>query len=166
MRKRNAFTVALIGLCAPLLQAQTTEFFDLVQNGSPADVQAAIAKGANVKAKGDNDATPLLLAAQNNNNPEVIKVLVNAGADLNAKDTNGCTPLVGNLENTKPNPAVILALVTAGADTNAGDNNGYTPLLLALQKKLPADLIGAFLKAGASAKPPSRRPQPASSRCG
>src|ERR1039458_6110757 len=135
MRIRNVLPIALIAICASLLRAQTAGFFDLVQNGSPADVQAAIAKGADVHAKDDNGATPLLLAAQANGNPEVIKVLAKAGADLNAKDSNGCTALVGNLENPKPNPSVILALVAAGADTNASDNNGYTPLLLAIQKK-------------------------------
>jgi uncharacterized protein len=131
MRIRNVSLIALVVLCGSLLRAQKAGFLDLVQNGSPADVQAAIAKGADVNAKDDNGATPLLLAAQTNGNPDVIKVLAKAGADLNAKDANGCTPLVGNLENTKPNaasldsaPLPIPALLKKGADAKVADKSG------------------------------------------
>ena len=152
MRIRTVSSLALIAICASLLRAQTAGFFDLVQNGSPADVQAAIAKGADVKAKDDNGATPLLLAAQSNGNPEVIKVLAKAGADLNAKDSNGCTPLVCNLENTKPSPSVVLALVATGADVNAKDADGVTALMYAASLESAPLLVPALLKKGANAK--------------
>jgi len=132
----SAATLVFLLALAPAY-AQTTDFFELVRNGTPQSVQAAISQGADVKPRDVNGTTPLHFAAQYNHNPEVITVLVKAGADVNAKDNNGCTPLLIALENTELLPEAIMALVKAGADVNATDNNGYTPLILALGKKYP-----------------------------
>ena len=148
----------LVSMLSGGLCAQSSDFFDLVQTGKPEEVQAAIARGADVRAKGDNEATPLHFAAQANKNPEVIRLLVKAGADVDALDGNGCTPLLDVLSNTEKRPAIALELVHAGANANAVDRNGYTPLGLALGKKYPADFVLELLKAGAKAKSGIKEP--------
>jgi hypothetical protein len=65
-----------------------TDFFELVKTGTPQNVQAALSKGANIKAQDSLGRTPLILASQNNLNPEVITTLLKAAADINA---HGCT---------------------------------------------------------------------------
>jgi predicted RNA-binding protein len=60
------------------------QFFELVQSGSLADVQAAIVAGADVNDKNSVGSTPLEYAAFNN--PAVIAALVKAGADVNEKN--------------------------------------------------------------------------------
>ena len=54
------------------LQEQATDFFDLVQYGTPENVQAAIKKGADLRAENKGGMTPLMAAASFNTNPEVI----------------------------------------------------------------------------------------------
>ncbi|MBR5711866.1 MAG: ankyrin repeat domain-containing protein [Thermoguttaceae bacterium] len=65
-------------------------------------VKLLIDKGADVNAKDNRDATPLIVAADNNNF-EIVKILVENGADVNAKNVDGFTALYsaarnGNLE--------------------------------------------------------------------
>ena len=48
------------------------EFLEVVETGTPQEVQAAISKGADVNAKADNGGTPLMRAASGNKDPEVI----------------------------------------------------------------------------------------------
>lgn len=69
------------------MQAGDPDFFTLVRLGTPTEIQAAIDRGADVRAadEADYDATPLYLAAANNENPEVIAVLV-GGADIEARN--------------------------------------------------------------------------------
>ncbi len=55
--------------------AQATSFFQLVSKGTPQQVRAAIRKGADVNARGDDDWTPLMEAAWYNLNPAVISTL-------------------------------------------------------------------------------------------
>ena len=74
-----------------------------------------IGKGADVKAKDIDGATPLHFAAEYNQNPDVIAVLARL-------------------------PAAIMALANAGADTNIKDNNGDVALMLALGKKYSAEV--------------------------
>jgi len=64
-----------------------------------------------VKAKDDQNRTPLLYAANENPNPDVIAALLKAGADLNAKDKHGKGALdLARAQNTK----VVETLIKAG----------------------------------------------------
>ena len=92
-----------------------------------ADVQKEIKNGADVNARTEKGATPLILAAGNNSNPEVILALIKNSADINARTGSGFTPLMG-AALLNPNPEVILALIKNGADVKARNEFGFTPL--------------------------------------
>ena len=88
-----------------------------------------LAAGADVNAKDELDATPLMLAET----AEQTKLLINAGADVNAKDIYGRTALMyavdrGSIEQIK-------LLIDAGADVNAKDKYDYTALMYAEANK-------------------------------
>ena len=59
----------------------------------PAVVQALVEKGADVNAKAEDGATPLIIAV-GRGDPKVVKALLDNGADANAKDKNGRTALM------------------------------------------------------------------------
>ena len=76
MKKSAVSTICAIFMLTGLsLWAQTVDFFKLVQNGSPDEVQAAIAKGADLGALNKDGYTALVYAAAFNQNPAVIEVL-------------------------------------------------------------------------------------------
>jgi len=90
-------------------------------------VQTAINKGANVKARKEDGSTPLAYAARYNQNPKVITTLLKAGADVNARKGDGSSPLmIAAWYNS--NPEVVATLLKAGADAKARDSEGNTAL--------------------------------------
>jgi ankyrin repeat protein len=107
------------------VEKRTTDFFELVETGTPIQVQEAIKAGADLKAQANYGRTPLMAAARYNQNPKVITVLLAAGADVNALNIFGGTPLMYAAEYN-PNPDVITTLLRAGADAKAKDNAGKT----------------------------------------
>ena len=125
MKKRIVVAVVLAVLLATSGYAQTTNFFELVMNGTPEDVQAAIDKGADVNAPNTVGETPLIVAAGYNKNPKVITTLLKAGADINAQDSlYGSTALIWAAY--APNLEAITTLLQAGADAKAKSNEGKT----------------------------------------
>lgn len=87
---RIVVAVALASLVAlSSIYAQTTDFFELVKTGTPQRIQAAIDKGADLKAQDKDGLTALMWAAGYNQNPEVISTLLKAGADAKVKDHAG-----------------------------------------------------------------------------
>jgi len=68
-----------------------------------------LSKNANVNAKDKNDATALMIAAENSK-PDAVKLLIEKGADVNAKDKKGRTAL-----NFAVNEDIKKALSAAGA---------------------------------------------------
>ena len=155
MEKRILVAVILSVFLAASACAQITNFFELVETGTPQDVQAAIDKGADLSARDSGyGLTPLIAAAEDNPDPEVIAVLLKAGADIEARDSvHGGTALLWAATWNR-NPEVITTLLKAGADINAQNTlEGRTALLwAAYQGVKPAEAIGALLKAGANAK--------------
>ncbi len=148
----------LLGTCAPKKYVpkatQTNDFLLLVQTGTPQDVKAAIAKGADLNARDAGGFTPLITAAAHNKDPEVVTVLLEAGADAEARDSaHGGTPLLW-AATFNPNPDVIAALLKAGADINAQNTlEGRTALISAAEVgPNPAGVIMVLLKAGEDAK--------------
>ncbi len=71
--------------------SQDTFFHDLVKYATPKEVQTAIKKGADIKARNKEGSTPLMLAAMSNKNPEMIKVLLDADANIKVQDEHGRT---------------------------------------------------------------------------
>jgi len=112
---------------------QTTDFYNLLQSGTPEQVQKEVDAGADVNAQEDTlGFTPLMWAAGLNPNPEVISVLLKAGAHINARVAGGMTPLMWAVARNR-NPEVIAALLDAGADAKAKDRQGRTAFYYAQQ---------------------------------
>ena len=127
MKKLLVFV--LIATAGGSVNAQTTSFFQLVSKGTPQQVQAAIRKGADVNARGDDDWTPLMEAAWYNLNPEVISTLLRGGADARAQTKDGYTALM--YAAGRQSPTVITMLLKAGADVKAWDTLSMTALMWA-----------------------------------
>ena len=161
MKKRivvAAVLAVLIAACAQKPQ-KPTDFFDLVRDGTPQAVQAAISKGADLKALNSLGETPLMWAACYNKNPEVITTLLKAGAGVNVKGPWDFTALMIAAQ-FNPNPAVITTLLKAGADIKARDSHyGGTPLMFAADSNTP-EVITTLLKAGADIKDKGRFERP------
>ena len=69
-------------------------FLDLVKTATPKQVQEAIAGGADVNAREDEEGmTALMFAAQSNSNAEVITTLLQAGANGKESPGKGRQPL-------------------------------------------------------------------------
>ena len=126
---------------AVTLPGETPLHWAAAYDGSGVKVELLLAAGADVGARGPQDATPLHWAAEYNDSAAVVEALVTAGADVSAKDQFGGTPLHWATEYNR-NPAVMGVLMTAGADVNARDSLGRTPLFGAARQrgaiKLPA----------------------------
>jgi ankyrin repeat protein len=130
---------------------QTFALFDLAMKGTPQQVQAAIARGADVNAVSHNDyMTPIILAACHNPNPDVVVALVKAGADVNAQDISGRTALMYCAKLHKSE--VIRILLEAGAKVNIQAHDGWTALMSAAYSNRYPEVITVLLKAGANAK--------------
>ena len=118
----SAATLVFLLALAPAY-AQATDFFELVMNGTPQSVQAAISQGADVKVT--STEAPLVCALGNKYSPEVIAALLQAGANVNDPNPQCMTPLMSALMNNEP-PEVITTLLQAGVDTKAKDSDGKT----------------------------------------
>src|SRR5208337_3690327 len=88
------------GSTADIAFTYQTDFFKLVETGTPQSVRAAISNGADVNARRTGDsATPLMLAAMFSHNPEVITTLLMAGAKAKVHDWLGKTAFDYGKEN-------------------------------------------------------------------
>ena len=97
--------------------------------------------GADVNARGQYHATPLLLAIERHMN-DIARILLERGADPNVKNTRGKTPLHLLLERyfhdyEDINSVLIVErlLLERGADVNAQDEDNITPLYLAYRQR-------------------------------
>lgn len=114
-------------------------------SGDMAEVEALIAKGADVNAKDENDRTPLSWAAYYDKR-EVVELLISKGADVNAKDNVGMTPLHEAIRRGKKEFALFL--ISKGADVNAKALWGKTPLHFAASEG-HKDIIETLISKGA-----------------
>ncbi|XP_049769697.1 ankyrin-3-like isoform X1 [Schistocerca cancellata] len=113
--------------------------------GSMEDLQALLAAGVNVEARGRNEWTPLHWAA-GKGYEEMVRRLLAAGADVGARDRFQQTPL--HLAAWGGRPAVVRLLSASSADPNARDVDGWTPLHSAAFRD-KAEAATALLEAGA-----------------
>lgn len=93
-------------------------------------VQNHIKDGVNVNGRGEDEKTPLMLAAMSNKNPDIIRILIENGADVNAQMEGGYTPLILAALNNQ-GFEIIKVLIKNGADVNAKNVHGETPLISA-----------------------------------
>jgi ankyrin repeat protein len=155
VKKQMLVAVVLAVLLAASARAQTTDFFKLVTTGTPQEVQAAIDKGADVKANVPEGLTPLIAAAAFNKNPDVVATLLRAGADIEAQvgtakfyGPNGTALIWAAWFNE--NPEVVATLLKSGANLSATESlNGASALTCAARFNKNPKVISALLKAGA-----------------
>jgi ankyrin repeat protein len=95
--------------------------------GSTESIKVLLAAGANVNARDNMEATPLILAAWS---PERIRMLLAAGADPNARTKSGRTALMV-AAGRSGSAAGVKLLLDAGADANAADEQNVTALIAA-----------------------------------
>ena len=84
--------------------------------------------GADVNAKGDDDITPLHMAAYHKNATETATLLLENGADVSAKGDDDITPLHMAAHTNAIETAALL--LENGADVNAKEDDWtpWTPL--------------------------------------
>ncbi|PYD00558.1 ankyrin repeat domain-containing protein [Microbacterium esteraromaticum] len=86
----------------------------------------AIDAGADLEARGDGDATPLIRATKKNL-PELARVLIDAGADVNAKD--GIQDSAFLYAGAEGLDEILQLTIDAGADVTSTNRYGGTALI-------------------------------------
>ncbi|CAD7698544.1 unnamed protein product [Ostreobium quekettii] len=117
-----------------------------VLNDHKAQVELAIAEGADLEVKlGHHHDTPLTLAAKNGY-LDVVETLIAAGADVDSTRDDGATPLCAAAE--KNHAGVVLALLRADAKVDKPKTSGITPLLAASRSGY-VEVVQSLIRAGA-----------------
>jgi ankyrin repeat protein len=105
--------------------------------------------GANINARNENGATPLMLAAEQNDSIDLVKTLIEHGADLNIKSIGGATALMYAMKSSTPH--VTALLLQKSIDVDARDYNGRTALMWLIMQRLADSTKGKLLlEAGAN----------------
>lgn len=114
--------------------------FQAIQNGSTAQAECLVKRGADVNGRDLMRNTPLILALQNKNEP-LARLLLARGADVNIVGEGGNTALLEAVEQASE--SMVVSLLEKGANVNAKSVAGYTPLMatasqcrVAIAKKL------------------------------
>jgi hypothetical protein len=113
-------TVTFAGVNEDLVQAANI--------GNLNEINALLAKGADVNAK-TNDGSTALMNASQEGHKDIIDALLSKGADANAKMENGFTALI--LASRRGHKDIVDALLAKGADINAKTKDGATALYMA-----------------------------------
>ena len=107
-------------------------------------VQVLLERGADIEARGDDKATPLISVVSEMASPKAVKALLVAGANVHARNCLGRTPL-----HNAHSEAVVNELLARGADIEARDGIGETPLFCAAYLADNPEALKALLAAGA-----------------
>ncbi len=101
------------------------------------DVEAEIAKGADINSRDIHGATALMWASGDNENLEIIETLIKLGADIEIQDNYGRTPLL-EAASCNINPSgIIKLLANLGANIHHKDNKGKTALMCIINNENP-----------------------------
>jgi ankyrin repeat protein len=122
--------------------------FASVRYGMIAEAEKALKDGANINARGPENATPLHIAVAMHFE-ETARMLVEEGADVDLKDSRDITPL--NIAAFNGDLGIVQLLLKAGAKADEPDANGTTPLFMAVGSG-NMELAKIFLEAGADTK--------------
>lgn len=119
------FIFTILTLAASAYAADDSPLFEAVINGDKAEVEALLAKGADVNAKDEYGDTPLH-KAKTFGHKDLAELLLAKGADVNAKTKYGWTPL--HTAASSGYKDFVELFLAKGADVNAKNEDGYTPL--------------------------------------
>ena len=164
MRKLIFAFIAVILITSSAFGNATDDLFTAIKDGSITVKQfnTLRKRGANLRAKDENNLTALMWAVALKHDPKLIRAMIQAGADVNAKGEDGNTPLMnaafgravwyyglyGSDSNVlKITPDVASVLIEAGAKVNARNDNGLTPLHHAVNAS--SGVVKVLLRAGA-----------------
>jgi ankyrin repeat protein len=153
MKKLVVILAIVMVFAAATGSAQAKDFFILVRNGTPQEVQQAIDSGADVNEYSTAwKTTPLGQAASYNTDPGVIVVLLKAGAAI-APNADGWTPLMAAAWSNA-NPAVITTLLEGGLEIDSpyAGYHGRTALMFAAEHNQNPEVLLALLKGGADVR--------------
>ena len=130
-------------------------FLKVFREGNQEEVDLFVR--ANFTIPGDDDGTPILLAALKRGHTVVAKIVLGAGADVNARDNVGLTPLLFACgKTTKGYRTIAEGLIAKGANVNIRHRFGFTPLLLALSGGM-FDIARLLIEHGADVRAVSAR---------
>jgi len=105
--------VAVIFMFAAESPAIANPLIEAAKSGDMEKVQALLAEGAEVNAKGSERGVTALMLAVARVHTDTVKVLLAKGADVNAKLTDGTTALI--LAEKKGQKELVRILKEAGA---------------------------------------------------
>ena len=141
-RMLSVWWIALAVGWAAAVAGPAEDLINTASRGEAAAVQALLAKGADVNAKGRNGVTALMAASENGHR-DVVQALRSKGADVNVRAIKaGVTALIVASHNG--HREVVQALLAKGAAVNAKMSNGATALTVAKD----ADVRGLLVQAG------------------
>ncbi|MGA7412046.1 MAG: ankyrin repeat domain-containing protein [Bryobacteraceae bacterium] len=145
----NIKLLAGLGLVALLSSADVINgsLFRSIRAGDMSEVQNLLRQGADLNARDEHGATPLMYAAQYST-AECMKLLLDKGANPNAKNKFGATALIWGAHDA----AKVRILIASGVDVNAQANSGRTALMSAAATVGAADAVKELLAAGADVK--------------
>ena len=121
--------------------------FRSIRAGDIPEVQNLLRQGADLNARDEHGATPLMYAAQYST-ATCMKLLLDKGANPNAKNKFGATALIWGAHDA----AKVRMLIASGVDVNVRANSGRTALMSAAATVGAADAVKELLAAGADVK--------------
>ena len=140
-----SYVLFFLGLLLFVNILNAGELHDAAEKGDIDNVRKLIKNNANINARDDQGATPLIWAAAYGK-AEVVKYLVSRGAALDSTTKDGITALMIAVEYGEKE--VVSVLLNAGANVNRQEPSGYSALMIAVAKDNLA-IIKRLVKHGA-----------------
>ena len=123
----------------------TAELMRVVRHGFLDNINALLAKGANVNATDDYGRTALMLAVIRKSS-DAVNALLDRGANIDAADKTGTTALMWAVEHGNLN--MVKALLDRGANVGVTKIQGWTALMSAVHRG-DLEVVNLLLDRGA-----------------